>query len=334
MPSAFRTRFVRAIASLAVASWLATCSAADLEVAVFDVGQADAILVTCPDRKHHLLIDSGDTRYPGSSTAFREEMRQRFPGEKPRLDVVVASHPHQDHIGSMQWVLENFKVGTYVDNGDKHETATFGRLNKLRQKLQKQHKLVYVNGKKNSFESIDFCDKVKLELVEPWALSDDLTDKNDRSVGVRLEHDKVTFLFMGDMHDEAEHVLLDELSEGEQRRLLDVEVLKVGHHGSDTSSSPRFLEVVTPQHALISCGEKDVGTNDGYKHPRSVTLAALNATLKDNKMNGRVWAFDKSGGRERWRQMARREGIWVTPRDGMITVRSNGQSVTVEVENP
>jgi beta-lactamase superfamily II metal-dependent hydrolase len=119
----------------------------------------------------------------------------------------------------------------------------------------------------------------------------------------------------------------------EQKRLLDVDVLKVGHHGSHSSSTRPFIAAVSPRHALISCGKKDVGTNDDYKHPRSVTLDTLNDALRDQPTNGRVWGYDKSGGRERWRQMSRRRGIWVTPRDGTITVRSNGQSINVEVEN-
>jgi competence protein ComEC len=111
--------------------------AADLKVEAIDVGQADAIVVTCPDGDDHLLIDSGDTRYSGSSQSFRDRMEALFSEGKRHLGVVVASHPHQDHIGSMTWVLQNFWVKRYVDNGQKFDTACFGRLDALRRKLVK-----------------------------------------------------------------------------------------------------------------------------------------------------------------------------------------------------
>jgi beta-lactamase superfamily II metal-dependent hydrolase len=314
-------------AVLALAS--AAVSAADLEVVVLDVGQGDAIVVNCPDGEHHLLIDAGDTRYPGSSAAFRHEMQTRFPEGGRHLDIVVASHPHLDHIGSMKWVLENFDVDTYVDNGQKVDTATFGRLEKLRRKLTNDGELTYISGRESSLEEVDFCPQLKLELIEPWAMAN-LSDTNDRSVGVRLEHGDVTFLFVGDMEMEAENVLLNELSSAEQERLLDVDVLKVGHHGSHSSTTAPFVRAVSPTHALISCGKKGVGTNAGYKHPRSVTVGTLNDALHDHATHGRIWAYDKQN--DRWTQKSRREGIWVTPRDGTITVRSNGQAIQVEVE--
>src|SRR3954469_25663882 len=117
-----------------------------LTVTFIDVGQADASLTTCPDGEHHLLIDSGDTRYPGSAAAFKKALQAALPGEKPKITTVIASHPHADHIGSMQWVLENFLVENYVDNGQKVDSTMFGKLQRLRTKLTRQGKLVYING--------------------------------------------------------------------------------------------------------------------------------------------------------------------------------------------
>jgi beta-lactamase superfamily II metal-dependent hydrolase len=105
-----RAKLIASATCLALVFLSVQALPAELQVMVFDVGQADATLVTCPDGNHHLLIDSGDTRYPGSSKKFRERMEGLFPDDKRQLDVVVASHPHQDHIGSMSWVLENFEA--------------------------------------------------------------------------------------------------------------------------------------------------------------------------------------------------------------------------------
>src|SRR6185503_3189797 len=87
-----------------------------LEVRFISVGQADAALVRCPDRRTYLLIDSADDRYPGSTDAFRKYLGKELDGrsDNPRIALAVASHPHADHIASMQWVLETYGAGTYV----------------------------------------------------------------------------------------------------------------------------------------------------------------------------------------------------------------------------
>lgn len=100
-----------------VGPWL---QAADgrLEVTFIDFGQADAIRASCPDGNHDLLIDSGDTRYPKSSKNFRSFLTNAFNGKPRQLDVVVSSHAHADHIGSMEWVLKNSQMDTDIGNGD------------------------------------------------------------------------------------------------------------------------------------------------------------------------------------------------------------------------
>lgn len=198
----------------------------------------------------------------------------------------------------------------------------------LRRKLVKQGRLNYVNGKKNSLDEIDFCPKVKMRIVEPWAMKD-LSDTNDRSVGVWLKYRETSFLLVGDMEAAAEQVLLDELDDAD-RKMLKVDVLKVGHHGSDTSSTARFVKAVSPEHAIISSGQKEVGTNVGYKHPRLSTVRTFNDTFSDRDENGRVWAYDKAN--ERWRQQARREGLWVTTKDGSVGVTSDGEKIRVKTK--
>lgn len=147
-----------------------------IEVQVLNVGQGDAILIRCPDGQHHMLIDSGDTKYPGSSHAFRTALEKELQGQPQRIDTVVATHPHSDHIGSMYWVLNTFEVGTYVDNGQTNvATAMYAKLNDLRRKLSDAGKLIYVNGKEHSFGAITFCPLVKTILIEPWA-KEDLAD--------------------------------------------------------------------------------------------------------------------------------------------------------------
>lgn len=326
---------------LAVVSWTAHQlpaqeSTARLEVRFIDVGQADAILVRCPDGEHYLLIDAGDTRYPGSSAAFRAYLLREFEGKpKPwKIALVIASHPHADHIGSMQWVLENFDVETFVDNGQKFESTTWVNLDRVRRKQVERAELTYVNGKEVGRAELEFCPDplVTVEILVPWAIRS-LSDTNDRSVIVRLTYKDTSFLFVGDAEAHAEEVML--ALEEELRQKLDVDVLKVGHHGSDTSSTSEFVVAVSPELAVVSSGKKGVGTNARYKHPRFSTLLTYTNWLKNrdgdaHPPNGRVWAFDAVRGR--WRQHTRRAGLWMTPKDGTVIVRSDGETLALELE--
>jgi len=326
-------RLVCALVALLVVVCATTVARAQpvgqLEVKVFNIGQGDAILVTCPDGDHHLLIDSGDTRYPDSAKNFKAAMDAMFAAGQRHLTTVVASHPHQDHIGSMEWVLTNFDIDNYVDSGNPGDTATFNRVNKLRlDHIQHKH-MHYVNGKENSGNTVPFCPKVTLHTLEPWAVDSDLSDPNDRSVAVRLDYQSKSFLFVGDIEGPAEDAMLNQFSAAE-RALLDVDVLKVGHHGSDTSSSAALLNAVTPDVALISCGEKEVGTNDRYKHPRLSTLRRFDDRFKNNPENGKVWAYDAD--KKQWRQETRHKGLWLTVVDGTITVACDGHNVQVKTE--
>jgi len=315
---------------------LPAAAAAGLEAHFISVGQADATLIRCPDSQSYLLIDSADTRYPESSQRFRAYIQKEFEGKPKSIAVAVASHPHADHIGSMQWVLENFTVQTYVDNGEKFDSAMWARLDKVRKKQVKQGKLRYINGKQVRTAKIEYCPDagVSLEIFVPWAFQS-LSDSNDRSVVVRLTHRNVSFLFVGDAHDHAENVMLTQLDEG-LRKKLDVQVLKVGHHGSDTSSTARFVMAVSPEIAIISSGEKGVGTNVRYKHPRFSTLDTYSIWFSNldkgnsppkHPQNGTIWAFDAA--RKTWRQHDRPRGLWLTTQDGTVVVQSDGNTLNV-----
>lgn len=304
-----------------------------LEVTYVDVGQADAIFANCPDGAHHLLIDSGDTRYPGSSAHFQGFLTSAFKGKPRRLDVVVASHGHSDHLGSMFWVLTNFTVGTYIDNGDTSpESTLFGNLQKLRQRQTREGKLRYISGKESSFCDVDFCPRVRMRILVPWAVDPGLSDQNDRSVAVRLDCDKKSFLFVGDIEGEAESVMLNRFSK-EQRDLLHADVVKVGHHGSDTSSSPAFILAVSPEIAVVSVGKRDTGTNVGYKHPRLSTLRSYadwfsrTATPLTNTP-GQLSAYDAST--RTCRQQSCPKAMWLTVKDGTITVSTDGNILAVD----
>ncbi len=326
---------VFAFVSILASSRLA--SAQDLEVHFIDVGQGDAALIRCPDGVGHALIDAGDTRYPGSAAAFKAYLERVFGGGEIEraLGVVVASHPHTDHIGSMRWVLESFDVDIYVDNGEAYDSAAWHALERVRRRQAQQGEIDYVDAREESSAVLQPCatPDVEMTVLSPWAKGE-LSDTNDRSVLVHLRYKQATFLFVGDLETEGEHLALASF-EPEVLKLLDVDVLKVGHHGSDTSSSAEFLQATTPRFAVVSAGHAHTGTNAGYQHPRMVTLRRFTRIFKDlggAKHPGpdRVPAYTG----EAWQRHQRVDGLWVTSVDGTVIVRSDGSSISARAAPP
>src|SRR4051794_24674742 len=99
---------------LTSSSGFAAAVSGDLKIFVLNVGQGDAILIVCPHGTHQLLIDAGAQGYPGSQDGFRQQL-QALMGSDHRLEVVISTHPHEDHIGSLGWVLNTFRVGKIID---------------------------------------------------------------------------------------------------------------------------------------------------------------------------------------------------------------------------
>lgn len=304
-----------------------------LEVRFFNVGQGDAIFARCPHGSHTLLIDGGELnqRYSGSATRFKELLGQAFEGKPKEITTIINSHPHSDHIGSLKWTVENFTVGTYVDNGEHSETATFGRLKELLDDKAAAGELVYHRFETQAIDTIPFCPLVRLEVIAPAVKDTSLEDPNDKSLVVRATYQSTSFLFVGDAEKEAEHVLLGDAA---MKALLDADVLKVGHHGSHTSSTAEFVAAVSPRMVVVSCGVKGVGSNKSHKHPRLVTLGTFDSWFKnlsqtDHPLLNEVWAFDHSGG---WQNHTRRKGVWVTPKDGTVTITSDGSTFTTTTE--
>jgi len=304
-----------------------------LKVEFFDVGQGDATLITCPHGTHHLLIDSGDSKYPGSHQNFMADLKRALGAEGAKIDVVVGSHPHSDHLGGMEWVLQNFRVATYIDNGQPFDTATWGRINEERKRQVKKGTLTYLNGKASHLTRFKLCSAVAFTLITP-AAKVKLSNPNDQSVGVRVESLGKTFLFVGDMEEKAEHAWLDALGP-EALKLARADVLKVGHHGSDTSSTETFVHQVQPGYAFVMCGAPGVGPNVGYKHPRASTLRTY-ANWLDAKgdvpgeKDGDVRAYNAAT--KAWTSVPRPKRFWLTVADGNLTLETDGQNFDVHPE--
>ncbi len=245
-------------------SMIAAALAGDLRVDMLDVGQGDSILIRTPANKI-ILIDAAESKAHVSDQLKAQGV--------DHLDLVIATHPHADHIGGMQTVLQSYPVKRYVDNGLPHTTQTYaGVMTEI-----ETRNIPYQAGVRGTVFNLD--DGAKLEILFPngTALSGTRSDLNANSVVTRLTHGDDCFLFVGDSEQPTEQALLT-------AGLGQCDVLKVAHHGSQYSSTQPFLDAVKPTIALISCG-----VGNSYHHPGPDTVERIRA------MGAAIYRTDESG---------------------------------------
>lgn len=222
-----------------------------------DVGQADSMLLQLPNGNEweYVLIDAG--------TGQTEEALVSWLQEQGVTDIaaVIATHPHEDHIGGMDAVLEAIPVESlYMPEVKESLTPTTRCYEQMLDAAEAQQ-VQAVKGQ--SGVTVYEEDGVKLELVgpEPQKEYDDL---NEYSLVAKLTVGEKSFLFTGDSSEQAE---ADMIEAGED---LKADVLKIGHHGSSTATTEAFLQAVNPQVAVISCGK-----DNSYGHPHEETMQRL-----------------------------------------------------------
>ncbi len=221
-----------------------------MTVEYIDVGQGDCALIRCGNK--NMLIDCGEREY--------YQVVKNFLKNKgvSRLDIVVATHPHSDHIGGMYMLIEDFDIGTFImpkiSKGNIPTTKTY--LNMISSLKEKSLSPDYATvGKVYNLSDAE------IEILGPVNDSDEL---NDMSVVCMLKYGKSKFLFTGDAETPAES---DMIKNGAD---LKCNVLKAGHHGSTTSTGEKFLKKADPDVAVISVGE-----GNDYNHPHTKILDRL-----------------------------------------------------------
>lgn len=224
----------------------------ELRVHVIDVGQGDAILVQAPTGET-MLIDGGE-RSKEVETKLLGYLRAQ--GVK-QINVMVATHPHSDHIGGLSAVLRELPVGLVCDSGKVSTSNTYRTFIDLIDKK----KIPYYLARRGNF--IHLASGVDVEILNPTN-NVDKVEMNNASVVLRVTYYKVSFLLTGDAETDVEMELVKEGAK------LGAQVLKVGHHGSNTSTSTTFLGRVNPQYALVSVGE-----DNSYGHPAASTMKKL-----------------------------------------------------------
>jgi competence protein ComEC len=258
-----------------------------LTVTFLDVGQGDAILVETPERMN-ILIDGG-----GTDQGEGDQAKKDFVGQKVvvpflrrkginRLDLMVLTHPHADHMGGLIPVLKEIKIDQVLDSGQTYDSQAYRRF----KALIAANKIKYSVAR--SGQNIRFGRDLSGSILNPVVPY--LGNANSDSIVMRLVYKDISFLFTGDLEREGEERLL-----GQRLRST---ILKVGHHGSSTSTSDQFLRAVSPKVAVIS-----VGAHNRYRHP----------------FPGTIMKLERSGIR-----------LYRTDEDGAVVIKTDGDQFSVE----
>lgn len=239
---------------------------ASTQVDVIAVGHGDSILVTSGQGKH-LLIDGGEAE---AAKTILEHLRQQHACP---LDLILLTHRHSDHLGGLPRIIDACGAKLFLDGGGSHDTATYLHL------LRTLEKLAVPLRQAEAGRQIDLGAGSILTLLGPPSPFIDVGSEsvNSNSVVARLSQGKTSMLFTGDADIHEETWLM------EQGFDLRSDVLKVGHHGSRTSSGTRFLRTVRPGLAVVST------CTDDPKHPHPETLARLrevHATVVETDREG------------------------------------------------
>jgi competence protein ComEC len=230
-----------------------------LHLTMLDIGQGDAILVEGPSGRT-LLIDGG----PDPDLLLRR-LGEQLPWWQRRIDVVLLTHPHQDHVGGLLAVLERYQVGLVIDPDRPYPNPTYARF------LEEAHAETGARIVEARFgQVLDLGEGATMRILfpAPADVAAPLPDgdiNNASAVGI-LRYGGFGALLTGDAKGPIEDLL------GHRRLLQQIDVLKVGHHGSNASTTPAFLAVVHPTAALISAG-----VGNPYGHPHRETLEKLAA---------------------------------------------------------
>ncbi len=229
-----------------------------LQIWFLDVGQADSILIQNGDA--NMLIDAGNNEDGKKLVSYFQSLGIET------FQYVIGTHAHEDHIGGMDDIIDNFDIDTFYMPDAITTTATFESV------------LDSLEAKNIAFQtpSIDSIFKLGNATIDVLYVGTDDSDLNNTSIVLKLTYGNTSILFMGDAEKEVETII--------EKKDISADVLKVGHHGSNTSSSKTFLEKVNPSYAIIS-----VGTGNSYGHPSNTTIQNL------ENQNIQIYRTDENG---------------------------------------
>lgn len=219
-----------------------------LSVNVIDVGQGDGIFIKTPNGKN-LLIDAGGTKNKAVCSYLNN-------ANISKLDAVVATHPHSDHISELPDIIKDFDIVDFYMPKVMHTSKTFERMIDALEDNDIKPKVAFEG------ENIIIDEALEISFLAPNSEAYD--NLNNYSAVIKIVFNDTTFIFTGDAEKISENEILDKGLD------LKADVLKVGHHGSSSSTTIEFLNAINPKYAVISCAE-----NNDYGHPHKETMQKL-----------------------------------------------------------
>ena len=258
-----------------------------VDIIFMDVGQGDGAVVriSTDEGKRTILIDAGPLVFTSDAGEKVVVPVLKHLGTR-KIDLLIMSHPHADHIGGASAVMDAFSVNEVWDTFTSYESSLYGRI-----VSQIDERDITYRRSGTGFSSDQFS-PVYFTVLHPdsaWAVTE--RNVNNASVVVKMTYGETSFLFVGDLEREGDREILA------YSHMLNVDVLKVGHHGSITSSTQPLIEAVTPDIAVVSVGEKNK-----FKHPSSEVISRLKGSdvkILRTDVEGAIWL--KTNGRRIWR---------------------------------
>ena len=247
-----------------------------LKVHYLDVGQGDSIFIELPNNET-MLIDAAESYQSENIINYLKNLNYQ------KIDYVIGTHPHTDHIGGLRDIINTFEIGKIYMPKVVSTTKTYENL-----LMAIKEKNLKINTAKAGTSIID-TDALKISILAPN--NSTYTELNNYSVVTKITYGTTKFLFMGDA---------EKLSENEIKENVTADVIKIGHHGSNTSSSIDFIKKVNAKYGIIS-----VGLNNKYNLPKEETITN----------------WENSGTK-----------IYLTSINGTITAISDGTNIKIESE--
>ncbi len=252
----------------------------ELEIVFLDIGQGDSALIKFPSGQKGLI----DT---GANYISSQKVENNLPYFSQDLDFILLTHPDLDHVGGTQDIINNFKTKKLIISTENTYEA-YDNTNKVG-----ENKNVIQVYKINNLNKIILGKDLSLEILGPY--KHETGSDNHKSIINSLKYGNFEFIFTGDADQEAERNIV---SQGYFENTKTIKVLKVAHHGSDTSSSEIFLRKLKPEYCIIS-----VGKDNKYKHPAVEVMGRLEKYCKN---------------------------IYRTDQDGSVSLKTDGKNISID----